>query len=78
MMNFTLATIPPVVGGMVDFPTLAAFVSWFLIAALVGSALGILREATSGRSRSVAQSGRAGRPPRLAHPMAPHAHGAAA
>jgi hypothetical protein len=38
----------PVVSGLnlsaFDVPTAAAFIAWFLIAALVGSALGILRE----------------------------------
>lgn len=39
-----------VILGAIDVPTIAAVIGWFLFAALVGSALGILRE--YGRSAS--------------------------
>jgi len=79
MFDLAMASFPPVVGGIVDFPTFAAFVSWFLVAALVGSALGILREATGPHSRSATPS----EPPvafqrPLVHPGADHAHRVAA
>ena len=57
MFGLEMTNLAPV-GGIVDFPALAAFVSWFLVAALVGSALGILREATVTRSQRNLNSGR--------------------
>lgn len=44
MTSFAAFGIAPAagVGGMIEFPLLGAFFGWFLVAALVGSALGVL------------------------------------
>ena len=54
MFAFPLIDSLPVLsfaaGGIIILPSLGAFLAWSLIAALVGSALGLLREYTAPRS----------------------------
>lgn len=53
-------------GGAVAWPTLGAVLAWMLIAALVGSALGVLREGLRGTERTRAVTKKAADAPAAA------------